>query len=229
MMSRKEYMYWQNRKYRVSEVHLCASERSERAIFGVFNSFTVKKVSFFTINVKSYLQKVGGGGCLYRPSPHPKKWGGGGIHPPPPSPGIYASGLRKLWFLFDKFGIILSSLFRTIPTYCALHHSSQSSHYHVKGRTFFNIAWSAHKISISGHDMDWWTVGLESGWGVAIPVSMLLLWKRFLVGTFRAQTYPQLSHAFLLAFENILHKITQCLVNYCRFAQWWWQGDTAWK
>ena len=106
MMSKKEYMYWQNRKYRVSEVHLCASERSERAIFGVFNSFTVKKVSFFTINVKSYLQKVGG--CLYRPSPHPKKWGGGGgggIHPPspPPPPGIYASGLKlkKFWKLWS--------------------------------------------------------------------------------------------------------------------------------
>ena len=88
-MSRKEYMYWQTRKYRVSEVHLCASERSERAIFGVFNSFTVKKVSFFTINVKSYLQKVWGG-CLYRPSPHPKKVGGY-IPPSPPPPGIYAS------------------------------------------------------------------------------------------------------------------------------------------
>ena len=35
MMSRKEYMYWQIRKDRVSEYDLCASERSERAIFGV--------------------------------------------------------------------------------------------------------------------------------------------------------------------------------------------------
>ena len=32
----------------------------------------------------SYLQKVGGGGYLYRPSPHPKKWGD--TSPPPPSP-----------------------------------------------------------------------------------------------------------------------------------------------
>ena len=70
----------------------------ERAIFGGFNSFTVKKVSFFTINVNlrlSYLQKVGGGGGMFvQAIPPPKKVGGGGIHPliPPPPPGIYASG-----------------------------------------------------------------------------------------------------------------------------------------
>ena len=49
----------------------------ERAIFGVFNSFTVKKVYFFTINVKFKVilsSKSGGGGYMYRPSPppHPK-------------------------------------------------------------------------------------------------------------------------------------------------------------
>ena len=83
-------MYWQNRKYRVSE-YICvrASGASERFL-EVFNSFTVKKVSFFTINVKfkvilsSKSGGGGGGGCLYRPSPHPKEWGGGGIHPPSP-------------------------------------------------------------------------------------------------------------------------------------------------
>ena len=58
-------------------IHLCASERSERAIFGVLNSFTVKKVSFFTINVKFKVilssKSVGGGGGFKRPSPSPKK------------------------------------------------------------------------------------------------------------------------------------------------------------
>ena len=42
-----------------------------------------------SINLRlSYLQKSGG--CLYRPSPHPKKWGDASPHPPPPR--IYASG-----------------------------------------------------------------------------------------------------------------------------------------
>ena len=60
-------------------IHLCASERSERAIF---NSFTVKKVNFFTINVKFKVilssKSGGGGGYLYRPSPTQKSGGGGG-------------------------------------------------------------------------------------------------------------------------------------------------------
>ena len=43
-------------------------------------------------------------------------------------------------------------------------------------RAFFNIAWSAQKISwISGHGMpDWWALRLESGWGKTISVSMLI-------------------------------------------------------
>ena len=42
-------------------------------------------------------------------------------------------------------------------------------------RAFFNIAWSAQQISwISGHDMDWWALRLDSGWGKTISVSMLI-------------------------------------------------------
>ena len=79
-------MYGQNRNDRVPE-YICV-----RAIFGIFNSFTVKKVNFFTINVKFQVilsSKSGGGGILFCTGhpPHPKKWG---IHPPI-SPGIYAS------------------------------------------------------------------------------------------------------------------------------------------
>ena len=67
-------------------IHLCASERSERAIFWVCNSITVKKVNFYTINVKFQVilsSKVGGGGIfVQRPSPHPKKWGDTSPIPP---------------------------------------------------------------------------------------------------------------------------------------------------
>ena len=76
-------------------IHLCASER---AIFGVFNSFTVKKVNFYTINVKFKVmlssKSGGGGGIFVQAIPPPKKVGGGEIHPPipPPPPRIYASG-----------------------------------------------------------------------------------------------------------------------------------------
>ena len=88
-------------------IHLCASER---AIFGVFNSFTVKKVNFYTINVKFKVMlssKSGGGGGVIRNicTGHPptQKSGGGGTNTrntspiPPPPPGaecyrIYASG-----------------------------------------------------------------------------------------------------------------------------------------
>ena len=62
-------------------IHLCASERSERAIFGGFNSFTVKKVSFFTINVKfKVILSSKSGGMFVQAIP-----------PPPHPPGIYAS------------------------------------------------------------------------------------------------------------------------------------------
>ena len=53
----------------------------ERAIFG---GFTVKKVSFFTINVKFKVilsSKSGGGDVCTGHPPTQKKWG---IHPPPP-------------------------------------------------------------------------------------------------------------------------------------------------
>ena len=85
-------------------IHLCASERSERAIFWVFDSFTVKKGNFFTINVKFKVilsSKSGGGGgggeYLYRPSPHPKKWGDTSPPPPPHPPGIYATIGKVYW------------------------------------------------------------------------------------------------------------------------------------
>ena len=59
----------------------------------------------------SYLQKVGGGGYLYRPSPHPKKWGIYPPSPPPPPPGIYASGPRhKECALIKLIGLLLTTM-----------------------------------------------------------------------------------------------------------------------
>ena len=78
MMSRKEYKI-------ESQNTLCASERSERAIFGVFNSFTVKKVNFFTINVKfKVILSSKSGGIFVQAIPPPKKVGG--YIPPSPPP-----------------------------------------------------------------------------------------------------------------------------------------------
>ena len=100
MMSRKEYMYWQNRKDRVSKyIRVRASGASERAIFGVFNSFTVKKVSFFTINVKfkGILSSKSGGMFVQVIPPPQKVGGGGGIHPPsPPPPGFTPVGVSNI-------------------------------------------------------------------------------------------------------------------------------------
>ena len=79
-------------------IHLCASERSERGIFGVFDSFTVKKVNFFTINVKFKVilsSKSGGGGIFVQAIPPPKIVGGGGCIPPsPPPPGFTPVSIR---------------------------------------------------------------------------------------------------------------------------------------
>ena len=72
-------------------IHLCASERSERAIFGVFDSFTVKKVSFSTINVKFKVilsSKSGGGGMFVQAIPPTQKSGGGGGDTSPIPPGF---------------------------------------------------------------------------------------------------------------------------------------------
>ena len=90
-MSKKEYNVLAKPQISSLRIHLCASERSERAIFGVFNSFIVKKVSFFTINVKFKVilsSKSGGGGgdvCTRHPPPTQKS---GGDTSPPSPPGF---------------------------------------------------------------------------------------------------------------------------------------------
>ena len=62
-------------------------------------SFTVKKVNFFTINIKFKVtsilsSKSGGGGDICTGHPRGTQVGGGGgdTSPHPPPPGIYASG-----------------------------------------------------------------------------------------------------------------------------------------
>ena len=89
MMSRKEYMYWQNRKDRVSEYICVRASGASEQLCGVFNSFTVKKVSLFTINVKfkvilSSKSGGGGGGMFVQAIPPPPKKVGGYIPPIPP-------------------------------------------------------------------------------------------------------------------------------------------------
>ena len=74
-MSRKEYMYWQNRKDRVSE-YICvrASGASERFLEFLI-ILQLKKVYFFTINVKFKVilsSKSGGGDICTGHPPHPK-------------------------------------------------------------------------------------------------------------------------------------------------------------
>ena len=80
----------------------------ERAIFGVFNSFTVKKVNFFTINVKFKVilssKSGGGGGYLYRPSPTQKV---GGIHPPGFTPVIGSLAILFLAILLHNVCFLL--------------------------------------------------------------------------------------------------------------------------
>ena len=76
--------------------------------------------------------------------------------------------LRKLWILFDKF-VIYINYFAPFP--------------HVPITILLNVlitkAWPWRVGALSTlHDqhMDWWAVWLESGWGMAIPVSTLTLW-----------------------------------------------------
>ena len=100
MLSRKEYMYWQNRKDRVSE-YICvrASGASERFLEFFIVLQLKRSVSLYTINVilKVILSSKSGGGdvCTGHP-PHPKKWGGGGS--PPPSP----RDLRQYMYIIKR-------------------------------------------------------------------------------------------------------------------------------
>ena len=103
MMSRKEYMYSTGKTAKIESQNTFVCER---AIFGGFNSFTVKKVSFFTINVKFkvILSSKSGGGMFVQaipPPPHPTKWGDTS---PPHPPGIYASEKDHVYMrLFTRF------------------------------------------------------------------------------------------------------------------------------
>ena len=103
MMSSKEYC--QNRKNRVSE-YICV-----RASFGVFNSFTVKKVIFFTINIKFQVilsSKSGGGGIFVQAIPPcTQKSGGGG--------GGYIPRDLRQWYMYTVcMGLICPGLLHII-------------------------------------------------------------------------------------------------------------------
>ena len=70
------------------EKNTCTGNTAKIEIFGVFNSFTVKKVNFFTINVKFkvILSSKSGGGDICTGHPPTQNSGGGGIPPPPHPP-----------------------------------------------------------------------------------------------------------------------------------------------
>ena len=75
-------------------------ERAERASdFGVFKSFTVEKVSFFTINVKFkvILSSKSGGGDVC--TGHPPTQKSGGIHPPGFTPVLGGGGIKLTYWL----------------------------------------------------------------------------------------------------------------------------------
>ena len=68
---------------------MCERAERLRAIFGVFDSFTDKKVNFYTINVKFkvILSSKSGGEIFVQAIPPPEKVGGGDVSPiqaPPP-------------------------------------------------------------------------------------------------------------------------------------------------
>ena len=94
---------------------------------------------------------------------------------------------------------------------------------------FFNIVWSAHKISILGNDMwigELLDLNLAEEWPFLSACWYLITFSCWEIqGTNLSPAHPHIQ----LAFENILHKITQCLVNYCWFAPVVMTGDTAWK
>ena len=79
MMSSIEYMYWQNRKDRVSEYICVRASGASEQFFEFLIVLQLKRSisSQYMTNLRlSYLQKVWGGGdiCTGHP-PHPKNWG----------------------------------------------------------------------------------------------------------------------------------------------------------
>ena len=103
---------------KIESQNICvrASGASEQ-FFEFFNSFTVKKVSFFTINVKFkvILSSKSGGMFVQAIPPHPNKWGGG-IHPPSP-PGFtpvlqYNEDLEKAKRCFNIMSVVVNIIWR---------------------------------------------------------------------------------------------------------------------
>ena len=92
-------------------------------------------------------------------------------------------------------------------------------------RAFFNIAWSAQKISwISGHDMDWWAVRLESGWGKTILSACWYFDNVFLLSHSGNKLIPmQLSHISVSIWEHLAqnHILFSKLLSICLSGDDW--------
>ena len=120
---------------------LCASER----FFLVFNSFTVKKVNFFTINVKfKVILSSKSRGIFVQAIPPTRK--GEGIHPPPPPP--YPRDLRQ--WVIDYFSNSRDYIFcgQGLQQYCK-HGWFVTAYISVTSHTIFEISIYAYRGSSS--------------------------------------------------------------------------------
>ena len=115
--------------------------------------------------------------------------------------------LRKLWILFDKFVIYINYFapFPHVPITILLNVLITKAWPWRVYRGFINIAWPAHGL------VSCWTwIWLRNGYsGQHVDTLITFSWTKF-QWTKLSPAHPPISFSI---FENILHKITQCLYS----------------